>query len=769
MVLQNDHMKIGIISKLLSHRHSVLLLILVSLTILTSHSICSGQDESEGPKLGLVLSGGGACGIAHIGVLMVMDEEGLRPDYITGVSMGSLIGALYSAGYSADSLAKLCSRIDWNMITSNRIPENKIIYGEKDHFYNSIITLPISRSKVKLPSGLINGQQVENTLSYYLWPVAEINDFSKLPIPFMCLAVDLIKCTKVELRSGYLPDAVRASCGVPYIFTPLKIDSLLLVDGGVLRNFAAIEAKQMGADILIGSYTGSRYRNENELQSVTEVMIQLGFFSSINDFKQQKKMVDYLIEPETDDISPTSFLSYDTLIMRGYRAAEKYRMIFRKLADSLNTTDKKAVSLIDNRKNFVFDSIVVRGNKFFSGEQIKGVLGISPGEPVSRERLTEMIDLLYGKSWFEKVKYRIIPSGGSLTLEIDCIEKPRAMLYGSVHYDNAVNAGLIIGLSVRDPFVRSSQLDLNSFVGASPRFNFNFIKFIDRNQKYSLSADLLYDDTFVPKMELGGATEDTKSRNLSYGITLGRRLGLNNMLRLSGLLENRNLVRDQIEEQGKEKFKFLYTSAEFGYHFNSLNTKFFADKGIKSDLTISASYLLSAKYSTDTTIVLYDNKNDLKGPAEMFYTLKGSFNKYFTKYRKWTLCAGADILLISKTDSVSEMNNMYFVGGIESVSSRSIAAVGFHPLEIQTNKMAGIHFDIDYEIVEKVHLTLMTAATAIIEQDGKNSLSLLPGIGLSAGYLSIIGPIKAGIMYGYYKNEEYFKRLKGFISVGYNF
>jgi NTE family protein len=717
-----------------------------------------------------VLSGGGACGIAHIGVLMVMDEEGLRPDLITGVSMGSLVGSLYSAGYSADSLAKICRTVDWNLILSNRIPENRIIWEEKNHFYNSIVSLPVTSTKVKLPSGLINGQQLENTLSYYFWPVAETDNFLDLPIPFMCLAVDLITCLKVEMRSGYLPDAIRASCAVPYIFTPLKVDSMLLVDGGVLRNFAAMEAQDMGADILIGSYTGSRYRNENELQTITEVMTQLGFFSSINDYKQQKKLVDYLIEPETNDISPTSFESFDTLIMRGYKAAEPFRKLFRKLADSLGLKWRPApYRPIEDEKDYIFRSINVNGNNIFSDDQIKGVLGISHGDRVGRDMLSEKIDLLYGKSWFEKVKYRIVPDKGELILEIDCIEKPRAMFYGSVHYDDALNASLLAGLTIRDPLMKNSHIDFSSALGKSYRFSFSYIQFIDKNQKYSLSADINADNTLIPKMDLDGETADAFNRNQWYGLSLSRRVGLNNQLRLSPRFEDITFSRDQISGTGREKYRSLYFATELGYHVNTLNTKHFPDKGAKSDITFTASRLLSAKHLSDTTILLYDNDDINKVNPDFFITIRGSYDNYVTKLSKWTLCAGAEFLFITETDSVSSMSNMYFIGGIEPVSPRAIPFTGFHPLQMQVTRMAGIHMDIDFEIIEKVHLTLMTGMTTILEPGENRNFSILPGIGLGAGYLSIIGPIKAGVMYGYYKNETYFNRFKGYISVGYNF
>jgi NTE family protein len=249
----------------------------------------NAQNVQVRPRIGLVLSGGGAHGIAHLGVIKVMEEAGLRPDLITGVSMGSIIGGMYSLGYSADSLQKILKSINWKFILSNNIPLNKVIFLEKEHFSNSAVSLPLSLRKVVLPSGLINGQQAENMLSFFAWPAADINDFSKLPIPFLCVATDIINYKIIDLKSGYLPDAIRASFSVPSIFTPLKIDSLLLLDGGLIRNFAASEAKDMGADILIGSYVGFNGYKEDKLQSVSGIMEQIAMFRSLTDFEEEKK------------------------------------------------------------------------------------------------------------------------------------------------------------------------------------------------------------------------------------------------------------------------------------------------------------------------------------------------------------------------------------------------------------------------------------------------------------------------------------------------
>ncbi len=454
------------------------------LAILLFPALVQSQDSAARPKIGLALSGGGAKGLAHLGVIKVMEEAGLRPDYITGVSMGSIIGGFYAMGYSADSIAVLFRSSDMDMILSDRIPENRVIFLEKKHFHNSMISLPITRKKILLPSGLIAGQQVENLLSYYSWPAANISNFSELPIPYLCVGTDLLTGKAVLLTEGYLPQAIRASIAIPSIFTPVRIDSALLVDGGVVHNYAATELRDMGADIVIGSYVGFRRYTEKDLESAYGILKQIGFLTSLADYGEEKSKTDILIEPDMRDYTTLDFSHIDSIVATGYRAALPYREKFKRLADSLNAIGAQPPLVpLPEIKYHVFDRIDVTGNNITRDEEIIGVLNISPGQRVSRDLLADRIELLYGKGWFEKVSYRIIPRNDSLLLEIDCIERPKAMIYGSLHYDIALSAGAVLGLSIRDLLTPRSVIYAESYIGQYYRLRLGTIQFLDKSSE----------------------------------------------------------------------------------------------------------------------------------------------------------------------------------------------------------------------------------------------------------------------------------------------
>lgn len=733
-------------------------------------SPAEAQEETARPSVGLALSGGGAHGIAHIGVLKVMEEAGLRPDYITGVSMGSIVGGMYSLGYSADSIIKILHNLDMNLIMNNRIPENKIIFEEKKRFYNSIMSLPIKSTKVLLPSGIMNGQQIENMLNYYAWPAADINDFSRLPIPFSCMAVDIVTVTKRELKSGYLADAMRASMAIPTVFTPVEIDSALLVDGGLLRNIAVTELKDMGADIIIGSYTGFHLKNEEELQTATGIIKQIGFMQAYWDFNNEKEKIDFLIEPEVKDLPSLEFNNHDTTIQRGYKAALVYRDDFRRLADSLNRiAPQKPIENILDRQYHTFDRIEVTGNKIIDAAQITGVLDIEPRQKVDKEQLREGIELLYGKAWFEKIRYRVVPRNDSLILVIDCVERPQTMLYGSVHYDNALKAGLIIGFTSRNLITRRSVISADACIADYFRYNFNVTQFVGRNQKFGLSVNLTGDNSLYPSLEIRGFSGAVTSTNFYNMLIINKRIGLNNMMNISAGIENMYLAPEFPTACGMTRLRYNYISESFDYQANTLNTKYFPDKGIVYQLAAATSKLYSGYISSDSLNAECTSENPHEFSFDRFYTLRGSLSHYFSPHRKVSFNLRGDALFITGTDSVTANNNFFLLGGIQSSGRRSVPAAGFHPYQIAVRQLAGIGFETDIEIFRDVHLTFSANAFAIREAGRTSGYSLLAGYSAGAGYMSIIGPIKAGIMQGFYGEESGFNKFKGYISIGYNF
>ena len=728
------------------------------------------QDSVARPKIGLALSGGGANGLAHLGVIKVMEEAGLRPDYITGVSMGSIIGGLYSMGYSPDSIAGLFKTEDFALILSDRIPENRIIYLEKKRFYNSMISLPITRKKIQLPSGLIVGQQVDNLLSYYSWSAANVSNFSKLPIPFLCVGTDLLTGKAVLLTEGYLPEAIRASIAIPTVFTPVRIDSALLVDGGVVHNYAATELHDMGADIVIGSYVGFRRFSEKDLESVYGILKQIAFLTSLADYAEEKNKTDIMIEPNMKGHSITNFNDIDTVVAAGYLAALPYKEKFRQLADSLNAIGPQTPLVpLPEIKYHVFDRIDVTGNNSIRDEEIIGVLDIRPGQKVGRDLLAERIELLYGKAWFEKVSYKIIPRNDSLLLEIDCIERPKAMIYGSLHYDIALNAGAVLSLSFRDLVTQRSVIYAESYIGQYYRLRLGTIQFLDRSQKFGLEAAFFMDNTLFPLIELRGETGPMLSQNYITSLSVSQRISLNHLMNLSFKFEAKNLVTDYISASHIERLTYDYVTLAYSYQANTLDTKHFPNEGITYSISASLSKLVRGVIKTDTLRTDYNREDPGDFSFHYNFTFRGWFSAYWSPAPKLTWNVGGEALFFSDADTVSAQNSFFLLGGITPTTDRSVSAIGFYDNQIPLKSLAGVRLSADYEVAKDFHISFGANLFAIQELDRDKGFSFVGGYGLGIGYMTIAGPIRLGVMHGLYDREVFYKAVKPYVSIGFTF
>jgi len=210
------------------------------------------QETTKRPKIGLVLSGGGAKGFAHIGVLKVLEEAGVKVDYIAGTSMGAVIGGLYASGYSATQIDSIFYNTDFDELLQDYIPRSSKSFYEKRNDQMYALTLPFDKLKIGVPIALSKGMYNYNLLSKLTHKVRHVRDFNKLPIPFLCIATDIEKGEQVILKEGYLAQAMLASSAFPSLFSPVEIDGKLLIDGGVVNNYPVEEIRKMGADIVIG-------------------------------------------------------------------------------------------------------------------------------------------------------------------------------------------------------------------------------------------------------------------------------------------------------------------------------------------------------------------------------------------------------------------------------------------------------------------------------------------------------------------------------------
>ena len=281
----------------------IILLFMPFLAFTQQPAPAPGQDI----KVGLVLSGGGAKGMAHIGALKVIEEAGVRIDFIGGTSMGAIVGALYSSGYSANQLDSLFSSNDFSVLIQDELPRTAKPFYEKEAEERYALTLPFQKFKVSIPVALSGGQNIYNELVEALYHVKDISDFNELPIPFFCIATDVETGEEVLLNKGYLPEAIMASGTFPSLFMPAEVDGRILIDGGVLNNYPVDRVRALGADIIIGVDVQHGLRGREELNSATEVLLQINNYRTVGKMEEKRLKTDVYIKPEMEQYSVIDF------------------------------------------------------------------------------------------------------------------------------------------------------------------------------------------------------------------------------------------------------------------------------------------------------------------------------------------------------------------------------------------------------------------------------------------------------------------------------
>ncbi|MGI9549603.1 MAG: patatin-like phospholipase family protein, partial [Aurantibacter sp.] len=308
--------------------------------------VCSTSAQSvpekEDIKVGVVLSGGGAKGLAHIGALKVIEETGVKVDYIGGTSMGAIVGGLYASGYTANQLDSLFRNTDLANLIQDNIPRSAKSFYEKSASEKYALTLPFDNLKLSIPQAYSGGQNIYNELVRVLYHVKDVGDFSKLPIPFLCIATNVETGDEVLLDRGYLPEAVMASGTLPSLFEPAAMGDQILIDGGVVNNYPIEEVRNMGADVIIGVDVQHGLRDREELQSATDILLQINNYRTAVDMVEKSQSTDIYIKPDIADYSVVDFDSGQNIIEGGAEAAREKLDELKKLSD-YQSEERKAV------------------------------------------------------------------------------------------------------------------------------------------------------------------------------------------------------------------------------------------------------------------------------------------------------------------------------------------------------------------------------------------------------------------------------------------
>lgn len=369
---------------------------------------------AERPKIGVVLSGGGAKGAAHVGVLKVLEEHHIPVDYIAGTSIGAYVAGMYALGYSASEVEAIMMGIDWGSGYSDTIPRNVLSYRDKQlrDRYNIPLNIGYTEGEVKAPSGVLRGQTMSQLLRQSTDLIQQFGDFNALAIPYRAVATDLETSLPVVINHGSIVKAMQASATVPGALQPTQIDGKLLVDGGIANNMPVDVVKAMGADIIIAVDIGSPLVKKDKLDSTIAVLDQLSNFLTNASTEKQKQLLtekDVLIRPAIGALSTTDFTIMPLALTLGKEAATNQLVKLQKLSVSeeqyLAYVEHKRVASKQLKaevahpiKDIVFDN-----QSKVSLNLLKETLELQPGQNITKDELNEAIKRIYALNKFERV------------------------------------------------------------------------------------------------------------------------------------------------------------------------------------------------------------------------------------------------------------------------------------------------------------------------------------------------------------------------------
>ncbi len=673
-------------------KNSILCALVFVLLVIPVQEVLSQKKEDGRPKIGLVLSGGGAKGFAHIGFLKVLEEAGIKPDYITGTSAGSLVGALYSMGYTPTEMEIIAKNENWDQTMGNTVDLNRVAIEEKDYYGRYIFDLNIINGKFQLPGALVTGHQLEQLIARLTQPYHHVQDFSKFPIPFKCVATDLETGAPIVLDSGNIVKSIRASMSIPTIFLPVNIDGRLLVDGGLVRNFPVQEVIDMGADIVIGVYTGAQLKSKESLGSLVSVLSQSAFLMGIYDAQDQFGKCKVLIEPELHELTSNSFDKIDSIIVRGERTARKYYPQLKQLADSLNMSfepvEKIDTSHIQAKESFYIDSIEVIGNNRTSREFILGKLKIDTGAWVTHKYLQNRIEVVYGTQYYKKIGYRIVEEDSLAFLSLDVEEVAPAKLRFALHYDTDTRTGLTVNFTSRNAIVPNSRFIAELDIADLPKMELSYFQYTGKKQDVALvaRAKASQENEFIARnfngqdaifrmraMQFSGGIQTTTSVNWSIGGFINKEF---NQVRPT-------VNGDSIMRELNDQSAFL---SGF-FTLNTMNSQFFPTKGVKLDIRARFYFDMEQTIEANSQATLNEFLNANPLQQESYNNFDISLDKISMLTPKLSLLTGG-FMGVHTTDQI-QVTDSYFVGGY---SPKNFGSVPFWGTEV--NALVATHLAI---------------------------------------------------------------------------
>jgi NTE family protein len=707
---------------------------LFTVVMLSSFQNTFAQEQKR-PKIGLVLSGGGAKGFAHIGVLKVIEEAGIKIDYIGGTSMGAVIGGLYAVGYNATQIDSIFKTTKFDELLKDFIPRNSKNFYEKRNDESYALTLPFNKLRIGIPEALSKGMYNFNLLSRLTRNVRHIKDFKQLPTPFLCIGTNIETGTGVLLDKGNLAQAILASSAFPSLFSPIEIDGQLLVDGGVANNYPIEEVRKLGADIIIGVDVQDDLLDRSQLKNATKILVQITNLHSVEKMKRKTRMTDVYINPDIKNFSVLSFDRGVEIIKKGAEAATAVYPKLQVLANQQMLYKKPKLKV--EKDSLILSTINCNVLKNYTNDYVLGKLNFVTNKKISFTDLQAGINRIDGTQNFNAISYSFDNDENGECFNLQLVENPNTTyLKFGLHYDELFKSGVLINVTNKKTWFKNDIASLDIVLGDNFRYNLHY--YIDNgfNISFGLKSQFNQFNRNVAKelgksnLEVFGLNEmNVDFSDLTNQVYFQTGFAQKFLVGAGAELKYLKITSKTLANSRPVLDNSSYWSV-FGYlKFDSFDDKYFPKKGWYFTADFQ-SYILSSNYGNN---------------FQPFSIAKADFRKAISFSDNLTLKFQTDAGFSIGNDSVAFFNFVFGGYGYTNVNNFK-HFYGYDFLSAAANSYIKTAGTLDYNFYRNNHINF-SANFANLDKNIFQSIDWIglpkyTGYALGYGLETAIGPIE---------------------------
>jgi NTE family protein len=710
-----------------------------------------------------VLSGGGAKGLSHIGILKAIDSAGLKVDYMTGTSMGSILGGLYAIGYSADSIEKIARNIDWDILLSNQSSMRSVIMDEKDEYARYDIELPWVNHWFRFSTGVIEGQELWLKFAELFRPVYNIKDFSKFSIPFKCVATDVATGDAVVMDSGEIVSAVRASMAIPGVFTAVTYGGHKMVDGGVVRNFPVKDVRAMGANIVIGSNLAGPNLTSDQVTNAFQVLMQVAFFREAADTRIQIPLCNIYVSQPLDKYGMGSFGDAAAIIDSGIEEGRRLYPRLKALADSLNAIygpQEIAGNRLPDAHPIKLSSYTVKGLHHTSEGFFIQSMDLGTNRYYTAANLSRMVRRAFGTRYYNSITYNLVPlPNGSSRIDFEVEENALTFAKIGLNYNQFSGISAILNLTSRNFFTPTSRSLVTVNIGQNFRIRAEHLQYFSRRANFTFDLSPQFDQfritTYNNKYNEAGLYDQSYFRlDGHFGYSTNRALTVGIGSRFEYINYDPSIT-SSLDFKGDNNFITNYVFLRS----NTLNRTAYPSRGLKFEAEADHVFEQSPRVQYFASAQTRNDSSFSETPYQRFLI---NFDQYTPIAERYTLQVHAQAGL--NLHYHNNIMNEFSIGGLTDQFHNQVTFAGLREGTFYSASVAEVMLALRYQLFSNV---LLTGKANVLFNNfiDKSSFFTTPdflsGYALTFTYNFALGPLELSAMY-----SDQSHTFLGYLNIG---